>query len=199
MHLSKKKILKNPMRQFDLWYKDAEKLKLKHPNAMNISTVNKKGRPTNRMVLLKKYNNTGFYFYTNYKSQKGKDIANNPYVALTFYWEKLNRQVRIEGRAKKVSISTSNTYFNSRERLSQIGALASSQSEVLDNYQELQDKFDLLKKEYKNKKIPRPKYWGGFCIAPDSIEFWQGRNSRMHDRLLFKKKKARWVIERLSP
>ena len=135
MHLSKKKILKNPMRQFDLWHKDAEKLKLKHPNAMNISTVNIKGRPTNRMVLLKKYNNMGFYFYTNYNSQKARDIANNPYVALTFYWEKLNRQVRIEGRAKKVSVSISNAYFNSRERLSQIGALSSSQSEVLDNYQ----------------------------------------------------------------
>ncbi len=198
--LEEKNINKNPFKQFELWMRIALERNLYEPNAMNLSTVSKKGKPSSRIVLLRGFDNRGFVFYTNYFSRKGIEMVSNPYAALTFFWAPLEKQVRIEGSVVKVSKATSDAYFKSRPRESQIGAWASHQSELIKSRSELDKTVENLTLKFEGKSIPRPPHWGGFCLIPDRIEFWQGRLNRLHDRILYEKKKgSNWKISRLSP
>ncbi len=199
MYLTEDKINKNPFKQFEIWFEEAKSIGLKDPNAMNVASCTKDGKPSSRMVLLKGYDENGFIFYTNYTSRKSEEILSNPKVALNFFWDALERQIRIEGEIKKVDANTSDAYFASRSRLSQLGAHASNQSQVIKNYDELTDKLNSLEEKYKGQDIPRPKNWGGFIVIPDTIEFWQGHDGRLHDRLKFTKEHSSWIINRLSP
>ncbi len=186
-----------PFPLFDQWYKEAFEKELE-PNAMAISTVGKDGQPSNRIVYLKECLNEKFIFYTNYTSDKGRDIADNPKVSLLFFWPSLQRQLRIDGVAVKVEGSLSDAYFNSRPRGSQLGAWASNQSDKLENRAELEARLKVLDDKYK-EVVPRPVDWGGYEINPTRIEFWQGRPSRLHDRIVYEKKEASWSIYRLNP
>ena len=197
-NLDIQKIEKNPLSLFDKWIKEAIEEKLPEPTAMHLSTVSKDGKPTGRIVLLKEFNETGFIFFTNYESKKGTDIKNNPNVALSFHWAELERQVRINGKAEKVSREISENYFHSRPRASQIGAWVSPQSNIIEN-DFLISETERFNKLFENKEIPLPDNWGGYIVSVDSIEFWQGRPSRLHDRILYIKREADWLIERLAP
>ena len=199
MYLTEENINKNPFKQFEIWFEEAKKIGLKDPNAMNVASATKSGIPSSRMVLLKAYSEEGFIFYTNYTSRKSGEILENPIVALNFFWDALERQIRIEGEIKKVEKEVSDAYFNSRSRLSQLGAHASNQSQIIENYEELTDKLNSFEEKYKDKDIPRPDHWGGFIVIPSSIEFWQGHDGRLHDRLKFEKENDNWVMKRLSP
>ncbi|HEY9728036.1 MAG TPA: pyridoxamine 5'-phosphate oxidase [Chroococcales cyanobacterium] len=190
----------DPFRQFKIWFDQALAAELPEPNAMTISTVTSDGKPSARMVLLKDYDEQGFVFYTNYESHKGQQLLQNPWGAITFWWAELERQVRIEGRVAQVSAAESDEYFHSRPRNSQLGAWVSAQSQVINNREVLEERLQQLEKEYKNKEIPRPPHWGGFRVIPTAIEFWQGRPSRLHDRLLYRcSEDGTWKIQRLSP
>ncbi|MEP7170766.1 MAG: pyridoxamine 5'-phosphate oxidase [Bacteroidota bacterium] len=198
--LSEKNINRNPVKQFELWMNLALEKNVNEPNAMNLSTVNEKGKPASRIVLLRGFDEKGFVFYTNYSSRKGSELKSNPYASLTFFWAELEKQVRIEGEAVKVSKAISDAYFKSRPRESQIGAWASPQSSSLKSREELEKMVENLTEKYNGKTIPRPPHWGGFCIVPDKIEFWQGRTSRLHDRIVYEKIKGnQWKISRLAP
>ena len=199
MYLTEEKINKNPFKQFEIWFEEAKNIGLKDPNAMNVASCTKDGRPSSRMVLLKSFDENGFIFYTNYTSRKSEEIISNPKVALNFFWDALERQIRIEGEIMKVDSKISDDYFASRSRLSQLGAHASDQSKIIKNYEELNNKLDIVKEKFKNKIIPRPNHWGGFIVKPETIEFWQGHDGRLHDRLKYQKEKNDWVICRLSP
>ena len=199
MYLTEENINKNPFKQFEIWFEEAKKIGLKDPNAMNVASATKNGVPSSRMVLLKAYSEEGFIFYTNYTSRKSGEILDNPIVALNFFWDALERQIRIEGEIKKVEKEVSDAYFNSRSRLSQLGAHASNQSQVIENYEELTNKLNSFDEQYKDADIPRPDHWGGFIVIPSSIEFWQGHDGRLHDRLKFEKENNNWVLKRLSP
>ena len=199
MYLTEENINKNPFKQFEIWFEEAKKIGLKDPNAMNVASATKSGIPSSRMVLLKAYSEEGFIFYTNYTSRKSGEILDNPIVALNFFWDALERQIRIEGEIKKVEKEVSDAYFNSRSRLSQLGAHASNQSQIIENYEELTDKLNSFDEQYKDADIPRPDHWGGFIVIPSSIEFWQGHDGRLHDRLKFEKENNNWVLKRLSP
>ena len=199
MYLTEENINKNPFKQFEIWFEEAKKIGLKDPNAMNVASATKSGIPSSRMVLLKAYSEEGFIFYTNYTSRKSGEILDNPIVALNFFWDALERQIRIEGEIKKVEKEVSDAYFNSRSRLSQLGAHASNQSQIIENYEELTDKLNSFEEKYKDKDIPRPDHWGGFIVIPSSIEFWQGHDGRLHDRLKFEKENTNWALKRLSP
>ena len=199
MYLTEENINKNPFKQFEIWFEEAKKIGLKDPNAMNVASATKSGIPSSRMVLLKAYSEKGFIFYTNYTSRKSGEILDNPIVALNFFWDALERQIRIEGEIKKVEKEVSDAYFNSRSRLSQLGAHASNQSQIIENYEELTDKLNSFDEKYKDTDIPRPDHWGGFIVIPSSIEFWQGHDGRLHDRLKFEKENDNWVMKRLSP
>ena len=199
MYLTEENINKNPFKQFEIWFEEAKKIGLKDPNAMNVASATKSGIPSSRMVLLKAYSEEGFIFYTNYTSRKSGEILKNPIVALNFFWDALERQIRIEGEIKKVEKEVSDAYFNSRSRLSQLGAHASNQSQIIENYEELTDKLNSFDEKYKDTDIPRPDHWGGFIVIPSSIEFWQGHDGRLHDRLKFEKENDNWVMKRLSP
>ena len=199
MYLTEENINKNPFKQFEIWFEEAKKIGLKDPNAMNVASATKSGIPSSRMVLLKAYSEEGFIFYTNYTSRKSGEILDNPIVALNFFWDALERQIRIEGEIKKVGKEVSDAYFNSRSRLSQLGAHASNQSQIIENYEELTDKLNSFDEQYKDKDIPRPDHWGGLIVIPSSIEFWQGHDGRLHDRLKFEKENSNWVMKRLSP
>ena len=199
MYLTEENINKNPFKQFEIWFEEAKKIGLKDPNAMNVASATKSGIPSSRMVLLKAYSEEGFIFYTNYTSRKSGEILDNPIVALNFFWDALERQIRIEGEIKKVEKEVSDAYFNSRSRLSQLGAHASNQSQIIENYEELTDKLNSFDEKYKDKDIPRPDHWGGFIVIPSSIEFWQGHDGRLHDRLKFENENDNWVMKRLSP
>ena len=199
MYLTEKNINKNPFAQFDIWFEDAKKIGLKDSNAMNVASASKDGMPSSRMVLLKSYDENGFVFYTNYTSRKSKEIIDNPNVALNFFWDALERQVRVEGKIQKVDPAISDKYYDSRSRLSQLGAHASNQSQTIESYEVITNKLAILEERYKDKKIPRPEHWGGFVIIPETIEFWQGHEGRIHDRLKFQKEGAGWKINRLSP
>ncbi|MBN4065809.1 pyridoxamine 5'-phosphate oxidase [Candidatus Amoebophilus asiaticus] len=192
---------KNPIFQFKKWFEEAlEKSDLPHPEAMTLSTADAEGKPSARIILLKYYDESGFVFYTNYDSSKGKELAENPYAAMTFYWPKLERQVRISGMVEKIDERISDEYFKTRLRGSQIGAVVSPQSVVIDGRRDLEGKFLKLDKEFENKSIPRPPYWGGFRLAHNTIEFWQGRPDRLHDRILYTRSgKNDWTIQRLAP
>lgn len=198
--LSEESVNKNPFVQFEKWLGEAIHTNPSDANAMLLSTVSKEGKPSSRIVLLKEFDKKGFTFYTNYASTKGKDIEANPWVSLSFFWLALERQIHIKGKAIKVSIQESDAYFASRPRASQLAAWASSQSELIDNRSVLEIKYLQLEKLYENKAVPRPPHWGGFIVEPFSIEFWQGRESRLHDRILYSKnERSNWEIGRLSP
>lgn len=190
----------NPFQQFQTWFDQVLAAGLPEPNAMTLATATKDGKPSARVVLLKGFDERGFVFYTNYQSQKGQELADNPQAALVFWWAELERQIRIEGQVEKVSAQESEEYFHSRPFNSQIGAWASEQSQVIDNREVLEIRWQELKTKYENQEVSRPPHWGGFRLIPTSIEFWQGRPSRLHDRLRYRLiNNSSWVLERLSP
>ncbi|WP_113635393.1 pyridoxamine 5'-phosphate oxidase [Nubsella zeaxanthinifaciens] len=197
--LNEQDVIKNPIAQFEKWFTDAMSAQLYEPNVMTLATADKSGRPNARIVLLKGVDEEGFSFYTNYLSQKGKEIKKNPYACLVFFWAELERQVRIEGRIEKLDKETSEQYFHSRPTGSQIGAIASPQSQVIESRNNLELKVQELTQQYEGKPIPKPAHWGGYIVKPTSIEFWQGRPSRLHDRIKFTLVNGSWKIERLAP
>jgi len=199
--LSEKDLPNNPFELFKKWFEEVEQADgLEEANAMTVSTLDTDGFPRGRVVLLKYFNETGFTFFTNYNSQKGKAIIENPHVCLSFFWPNLERQVIIKGLAEKTTEKQSDAYFNSRPRKSRLGALVSDQSKPVKSRAVLEEKLKDLEQEYKGKDVPRPKHWGGFMVKPIEIEFWQGRESRLHDRMRFKlEKKNTWTIDRLQP
>lgn len=197
--LSEDKVHKNPFVQFDTWFEQVLKLKIEEPNAMTLATSDKNGIPSVRTVLLKSYDEIGFRFFTNYKSRKGKELKQNPRASLLFFWKELERQVRVEGLVEKLSREESDEYFKMRPFESQIAAIASLQSEILPNRKSLEEKFELIKKEYEGKKPIMPFDWGGFLVIPYRFEFWQGRENRLHDRICYEKSGNNWKISRLSP
>ena len=193
-------VAKNPIRQFEIWLKEAIEVSVPEPNAMTLATISEGGRPSARIVLLKGIEKDQFLFYTNYQSQKGKELDQNPACALTFFWPQLERQVRIEGIAKRVEESTSESYFRSRPRASQIGAWASPQSSILKDRSILEARVAELETRFKElEQLPKPKQWGGFAVDAFEIEFWQGRASRLHDRIVYYNQEGNWNIHRLAP
>lgn len=197
--LSENSIDKNPFNQFSIWYNLALESNFIHPDAMTLATSSIQGKPSARIVLLKEFDEKGFVFYTNFRSRKGKELIENPFASLVFYWDKIDKQVRIEGAVKKVSLKESGEYFHSRPRGSQLGALASSQSSVLANREEIERAYQELEKKYEEKEIPLPDNWGGFILMPDCFEFWQSRENRLHDRIRYSRTASGWKIERLAP
>lgn len=190
----------DPFKQFQNWLEQALSSELIEPNAMTLATVNQEGKPTARIVLLKDFNDKGFVFFTNYHSQKGKDLTENPWAALVFWWNKLERQVRIEGKVDKISPEESDIYFHSRPLGSQLGAYVSEQSQVIENREILDQKLKEMEEKFKDQIIPRPSNWGGFRVTPSQFEFWQGRTNRLHDRLLYRLSEDQiWIRERLAP
>ena len=197
--LDEDSVHKSPIDQFTKWFEEAIKAEINEPNAMVLATSDKKGFITQRTVLLKAFDKKGFVFYTNYKSRKAQQIDEHPHVSVLFPWYTLERQVAITGTVEKVSMAESIKYFASRPFNSQLGAWVSQQSKVITSRSILEVKLHEMKSKFKEGKVPLPDFWGGFRIIPDSIEFWQGRQSRLHDRILYSKKDEDWVISRLSP
>ena len=197
--LSEESVSSNPIEQFTIWMNEAIESKLLEPNAMILATASKKGIPSARTVLLKGFDEKGFVFYTNYKSSKARDLDENPNAALLFLWAELERQIRISGKVVQVSREVSEHYFRSRPREHQLGTWASWQSRVLENRNELEKRFEEMKKRFEDKEIPLPPFWGGYQVIPQRIEFWQGRESRLHDRICYTLIDGKWKIERLSP
>ena len=196
--LSKSDLAYSPIKQFKDWFSQIINL-MTEPTAMTLSTYSKRYGVDSRIVLLKEIKQDGFIFYTNYNSVKGKQISSNNNVSLSFFWPELQRQVRVNGIAKKVSNKVSINYFSKRPRNSQIAAWMSMQSEVIKNRKTMESKFQKLKHEFNNQPIPKPPYWGGYRIEPLTVEFWQGREDRMHDRFIYVKHNNKWNINRLSP
>jgi len=191
----------NPIVQFERWLKQAQVIELKEPNAMVLATSTPAGRPSARVVLLKEVSENGFVFYTNYESRKGQELADNPHAALTFYWAELERQVRIEGTVCRTSQEKSEAYFRIRPKTSRLGALASHQSAILASRSIIETRMAQLEEQYAGTDdIPKPAYWGGYCVSPDILEFWQGRQNRLHDRIRYTRiDRQGWHIERLAP
>ncbi|HHL31737.1 MAG TPA: pyridoxamine 5'-phosphate oxidase [Oceanospirillales bacterium] len=197
--LNRNDLHNSPFQQFDTWFQQAQQAGIEEPNAMGISTVSDAGIPSSRTVLLKIYDDRGFVFFTNYNSHKARDINNNPQVALLFTWLGLERQVRINGHAEKISSKESFAYFTSRPRGSQIGAWISPQSQMIESRDFLKLKLAEMKAKFSSGKIPLPNAWGGYRIIPEKFEFWQGRSSRLHDRFVYEKNRNNWHIKRLAP
>jgi pyridoxamine 5'-phosphate oxidase len=191
--------LADPLEEFALWFADAQKAGEIEPNAMTLATADPRGAPSARIVLLKEFDARGFVFYTNYTSRKGEQLAANPHAALVFFWPKLERQVRIEGRVRRVTPRESDTYFQVRPRLSRIGAWASPQSRVIASREELERRDAEMIKQFGDGPVPRPEVWGGYRLVPRRIEFWQGRPCRLHDRLDYLRQRGKWTIRRLAP
>jgi len=192
---------KDPFRQFDKWFGEAQAAQILEPNAMTLATATHDGRPSVRVVLLKNFDTRGFVFYTNFESRKGRELAENPHATLLFAWLPIERQVTISGQVTKVAQEEALAYFHSRPRASQLGAWASQQSSVIPSRDVLDDRLRALEAQYADQPIPLPPYWGGYRLALETVEFWQGRRSRLHDRLRYRRESegGEWIIERLSP
>ncbi|NET53064.1 MAG: pyridoxamine 5'-phosphate oxidase [Merismopedia sp. SIO2A8] len=202
--LDRTDVCDDPIKQFQRWWQEVLAANIPEPNGMTLATATPDGHPSARIVLLKGFDQRGFCFFTNYTSRKGNELTANPHAALVFWWEPLERQVRIEGTVEKMATDESDTYFNSRPKGSRIGAWASPQSQVIGDRQVLEESQTALENEYANQdNIPRPPHWGGFRLVPTQVEFWQGRSSRLHDRICYTKKMAAshstWNITRLAP
>jgi pyridoxamine 5'-phosphate oxidase len=198
--LTEKDLARDPFRQFDKWFGEAEAAKLPEPNAMVLATASRDGRPAARVMLLKGLDGRGFVFYTNYESRKGRELESNPRATLLFPWIALERQVTVEGSISRVTREESETYFHSRPRTSQLGAWASQQSSIVAGRAVLEESLKAVEKKYSGQEVPLPPYWGGFRLIPDVVEFWQGRRSRLHDRLRYRRlADGTWTIERVSP
>jgi pyridoxamine 5'-phosphate oxidase len=189
----------DPIVQFREWFEKVVEADLHEPNAMTLATASGDGKPSARIVLLKGYDERGFVFYTNYEGRKASELEANPLCALLFYWGELERQVRIEGRASRISNEESDAYFTSRPRGSRLGAWASEQSRSVEDRNILEERVKALEAEYEGREIPRPPFWGGYRVEPEVIEFWQGRENRLHDRLVYRRTGGRWKMERLQP
>ena len=194
-----KKLNNNPIKEFEIWFKKAKKENIIEPNAMILSTISKNNLLNSRTVLLKNITDKGFVFFTNYESRKANDIMHNNNVSVVFLWKKIERQVVIKGKVIKITKRDSKKYFDSRPEKSKIAAWVSKQSKELHNSSDLIKRFKNFENKFKNKLIPYPDFWGGYIIHPNSIEFWQGRSSRMHDRILYEKEKNKWNIKKLYP
>jgi pyridoxamine 5'-phosphate oxidase len=198
--LIKEEVSENAMLQFERWWQDAVKSELDEANAMTLATASTDGLPAARIVLLKGFETNGFRFFTNYESFKGRQLMENPRACLVLFWKELQRQVRITGLVEKISSEESDTYFNSRPAGSRIGAWASPQSEVIESSEWLSERADEMEARFIKSGIPRPPHWGGYLVRPVTIEFWQGRPNRLHDRLLYTlQENGGWIIERLAP
>ncbi len=192
-------VANDPFVQFNQWWEEAIASNIDEVNAMTLATVGQDGKPSARIVLLKGINENGFHFFTNYESHKAKDIDANNNVALIIFWKELERQIRIEGIAQKLTETESDSYYYSRPIDSQIGAWASPQSNVISNRNILEENVEAIQDKFKKEKITRPNFWGGYTVKPSVIEFWQGRSNRLHDRLQYSKQEDSWKIERLAP
>lgn len=197
--LNRASLLSSPFEQFELWFRQAQQAQLAEPNAMSLATASDQAVPALRTVLLKYFDNNGFVFFTNYSSNKARDINVNPQVALMFPWVALERQVVIQGRAEKISSAESLRYFISRPSGSQLGAWVSHQSSVITGRKVLEMKLAQMQQKFRDGKIPLPDFWGGYRVVPEKIEFWQGRPSRLHDRFLYSRQAGEWHIDRLAP
>lgn len=198
--LLEKDLARDPFRQFEKWFQEAEAAKLIEPNAMTLATATRDGRPSARTVLLKGVDGRGFTFFTNYESRKGRELADNARATLVFPWLALERQVTVEGAVSRVSPEESAAYFHSRPRGSQLGAWVSQQSSIISGRAVLEDSLKVLEKKYAGAEVPVPPNWGGFRVVPESVEFWQGRRNRLHDRLRYRRDASgSWVVERLAP
>lgn len=189
----------DPIQQFGVWWQQAIESEIDEVNAMTLATVNAEGNPSARIVLLKDYSDDGFVFFTNYESRKGKDLQANARAALVFFWKELERQVRIEGTVSRISAAANDAYFHSRPEQSQLGAWASKQSSMIQSREELEARYKSYEQQFAGAEIQRPDYWGGYAVKPELIEFWQGREGRLHDRLQYTLREGGWVMERLSP
>ncbi|SRR5579871_1736144 len=197
--LTEKEAPRNPLALFEKWFREALKARVLDANAMALTTVSAQGRPSARMVLLKGYDGKGFVFYTNYQSRKSRDLSRHPAASLLFFWPQLSRQVRIDGRVRKVADRESDDYFQSRPRGSQLSAWASDQSRLIPNREVLEKRMRELEEKYEGRPVPRPPHWGGYRLLPETLEFWKGRPSRLHDRLVYLRKAGGWKRERLAP
>ncbi|WP_421775376.1 pyridoxamine 5'-phosphate oxidase [Gracilimonas sp.] len=197
--LDESDVNENPFKQFEQWMEEAVQAEVPEPNAMTLATVDANQKPHTRVVLLKGLEDGSFVFYTNYASNKGKDLEQNPNASLCFLWLQLERQVRIDGTVEKISKEESEAYFRQRPYKSQLGALASNQSAEVPNREFLEKKFEELEEKYPEGKVPMPEIWGGYRLKPEAIEFWQGRRSRLHDRIKYEQVGNKWEIKRLSP
>lgn len=197
--LVEKDLARDPYRQFEKWFQEAEAAKIPEPNAMTLATATREGRPAARTVLLKGLDGRGFVFFSNYASRKGRELEGNPHATLLFPWLALERQVTVEGIVTRVPREESETYFHSRPRASQLGAWVAQQSSIISGRAVLEDAMKLLEQKYAGIDVPLPPHWGGWRLAPETVEFWQGRRSRLHDRLRYRRDKDSWVIERLAP
>jgi pyridoxamine 5'-phosphate oxidase len=198
--LDESQVANHPIPQFIQWFDEALKSEVMEPNAMTLSTVSSQGLPSSRIVLLKEVDDIGFHFFTNYESRKGQELQINPHVALLFFWPELQRQVRIEGSVQKLTPEASDAYFYSRPKESRLGAIASPQSQVLPDRQFLEARMEDLRQTYADSAfVPRPEHWGGYIAVPHLMEFWQGRSSRLHDRLIYQWQQDQWILSRLAP
>lgn len=189
----------NPLDFFRQWLNNALELKIHEPTAMVVSTIGLDGNPSSRILLLKGLEESKLHFFTNYESQKAKELEKNPAVGLNFFWPEIERQVRIKGICAKSSLAKSKEYFHSRPRLSQIGAWASRQSQVVESREQLDSIFGELEQKWDGQEVPFPNNWGGYSVDPSEFEFWQGRENRLHDRLRYRKQDSSWIVERLNP
>jgi pyridoxamine 5'-phosphate oxidase len=197
--LTEKDLARDPFRQFEKWFQEAEAAKLIEPNAMTLCTATPDGKPSARTVLLKSVDGRGFVFFSNYNSRKARELDANPNATLVFPWLALERQVIVEGTVAKVPREESEAYFHSRPRASQLGAWVSQQSAIIADRGVLEESMKMLEQKYAGREVPLPPHWGGWRLSPETVEFWQGRRSRLHDRLRYRRAKDGWTVERLSP
>jgi pyridoxamine 5'-phosphate oxidase len=197
--LNEMDLARDPFRQFEKWFQEADAAKVVEPNAMTLCTTTRDGRPSGRTVLLKGVDGRGFVFFSNYESRKGRELHENPNATLVFPWLALERQVIVEGTVTKIPREESEAYFHSRPRASQLAAWVSQQSSIISGRSVLEDSMKMLEQKYAGRDVPLPPHWGGWRLAPETVEFWQGRRSRLHDRLRYRRDKDGWSIERIAP